>query len=425
MKMRVRDKSGTWHPAGYVLPVRPELMPHQKHGANWLAAHPRAILASEQGLGKTAMIVETINRLQSSARVLILCPSALRANWLKELALWLTEPRRCVIAKRYIPEAPVVIIHFDALARLEVQLRQWRWDLIAIDEAHTLRVADTIKARQVIGDEWTDPLRAGCVIVATGTPIINRPAEVWPLLAILGHPITREQFEARFVDPKDHNGCRDPEELRDLLAPLMLRQTKAECLKLPPKYRRLIAFTPNGQRTASLGVPKAVGYADMAALRAVEGLAKVALPAVQDYLREAVRQEGKVVFMCHHEATIDAVAALFPGECVTFTGTTSPKARNLAVERFQADPAVKVFVGTIGSCGVGLTLTAARRMIFLEYSYSEALQEQAADRIHRIGQMQQVLIEYVVIAGSQDAHAIRLHVEKQIVVDQVINKKAA
>lgn len=438
---KVIDRAMVWHTQPYTPPARPTLMPHQIYGATFILAGRGTLLASEPGTGKSAMIIEVINHLPLDARILILCPSGLRANWLAELALWLTTPRRCVIAGRYIPTyADIVILQYDGLAKFECQLRQTPWDLIALDEAHALKNADSVKAEQILGSRYTSRLTAGRVIVATATPILNRPAELWPLLSILGVDITRQEYQRRFTDLKSINLCPDPSGLRDLIAPITLRQLKTEVLNLPPKYRQVVSFAASGELAASLRaestwtreVEKAGQFAGgvprdkLTALRIANALAKIQLPAVQARLRSAAADEGKLVIFCHHAEAVNAVAALFPpASVVTITGSKSAAQRQAAKARFQQDPACSVIVLTIIAGGVGITLTAARRVIFLEYSWNEALQEQAIDRVHRIGQTRPVLAEYIVIKDSADARALELHVEKQATVDAVFNHPKA
>lgn len=439
-RRKVIDRAGTWHAQPYTPPARPDLMPHQITGATFMTAQDATLLASEPGTGKTAQIIEVINCLPLSAKVLILCPSGLRRNWLHELALWLTLPRRCMIAGRYIPEqAQVVILQYDALAKFEVQLRAFTWALIALDEAHALRNADSIKAEQILGNRWTARLHAAKRIVATATPILNRPIDLWPLLSILGAPITKEDYISRFTDPKDINRCPDPAGLRQLLAPYLLRQLKAEVLNLPQKIRRIVRIEATGELTASLTqetlwtketeragkFERKVKMQQLTAQRIRTALAKVELPAVRQHLYRAVQQEGKLVIFANHYQVADALAALFPeNAAVTYTGRLNPKQRQAAVDRFQSDPSCCVIVLTLGAGGVGITLTAARRAIFFEYGWNEAVMEQAGDRIHRIGQKKPVLLEYFVFPGSVDARSIELQVEKQATVDGIFQKAA-
>lgn len=435
------DRAMVWHSQPYAPPARPTLMPHQITGAGFMLARNATLLASEPGTGKTAQIIEVINRSPLGGKVLILCPSGLRQNWLAELALWLTTPRRCMIAGRYIPtQAEVVILQYDALPKFEVQLRAVLWTMIALDEAHALKNADSVKAEQIIGNRWSTRLSAARVIVATATPILNRPAELWPLLSILGVTITRQEYAQRFCSEKDINLCPDPSGLRALIAPFTLRQLKKDVLHLPPKYRQVVSFEPSGAMAASLQaehtwtheVDKAGQFAGgvprsrLTALRIANALAKIQLPAVQARLRSAAADDGKLVIFCHHEEVVEAVVALFPPASVaTYTGAKSAQQRQAAILRFQFDPSCCVIVLSIIAGGVGITLTAARRVAFIEYAWNDALQEQAIDRVHRIGQTRPVLAEYIVIKDSADARALELHVEKQAAVDAVFNHPKA
>lgn len=439
MTRQLKDRTLTWRPGGYALPMRPKLMPHQQAGIAWMLNRSRCLHAGAPGVGKSAQIIGVVNTLPADARILVLCPSGLRSNWLAELAIWLTIPRRCQIAKRYIPDCQIVILQYDALAKFEVQLRAVKWDLIVMDEAHALKSSDSIKAQQILGSEWTERLIAPRIIIATATPILNRPAELWPLLSIIGLPISRIEFAERFCSRQNPSECTDLKGLRALLAPIMLRQTK-DCLNLPPKTRRVVALEPSGELVAVMQaeslwcreIEKAgefaggVAMGKLTELRRKTALAKIALPAVRDRLYAAVAEDGKLVVMVHHQDALDAVAALFePEEVVCLSGQSSPKQRQDAVRQFQRDPAVKVFIGAIGAAGVGITLTAARRMILLESGWTPALIEQAEDRIHRIGQMQPVLVEHFAIRGSVDARQFEIQAQKTATISAIMGNQAA
>jgi|HubBroStandDraft_3_1064219.scaffolds.fasta_scaffold06337_5 SWI/SNF-related matrix-associated actin-dependent regulator 1 of chromatin subfamily A len=423
-----RDKAGQWRsPTDPVFQPR-ELRPSQIEAADWMFARGSALNASEPGVGKTAALVEVVNRLPDEARVLIVCPASLRQNWLRELAMWLDRPRRCAIPRRYVPEwASVIVTNYEALARFEVQLRRWEWTLLICDEAHALKGDQSLKTRQLLGDEFTPRLVAHRRIVVTATPLLNRPLELWPLLAIAGQDISRSDFDWRFCNRGD-NQSRDPDGLREFLRPIMLRQTKAG-LGLPAKIRRVVAVNSGDDRrfsdweaeTAKVGrFAGAVGWSGLTELRIKTALAKLELPQVERHLREPATD--KLVVMAVHREIVQRVAKMWPaGQCVTFTGKETPAARAEAVERFQTDPACRVFVGTIGAAGDGLTLTAARRMVILEEPWNAALIAQAEDRVHRIGQTREVLIEHLVIAGSIDAREIELQLEKQRMTEGILD----
>lgn len=435
---KIRDASGQWHSAPWQrADVRP--MPFQREGIEWLWNHPRALLADEMGLGKGCQAIGVIDRMPAQSRTLIVVPAGLRLNWMRELSLWLTLPRRCVLARRYLPDAPVVVIHYDALPRLEAQLRAVRWDLVIVDEAHGIRHPWTTRARHVLGDEWTLPLEADRRILMTGSPIPNRPMELWPLLRWLGLEMDRNSFGHQFCGGKDYLGASDEAGLRELLGRYMLRRRKADVLTdLPPKSRQIVRIAPDGAARVAMDAEWAlerqadglewaqkVGMAQMSRAREQTEAAKVAMPAVQALLREAVAQSGKIVVFGCNVATAKAVAAMFPGQAVSYCGADNAEARQRAVDQFQADLECQVFAGTIGAAGVGITLTAACRAIFLGEDWTPGLGDQAEDRIWRIGQKRPCLIQHAVLEGSVDARALEIQFSKQRVIDELMNRRAA
>lgn len=431
----VKDRAGQWHRAPYKLPERGTLMPFQERGAEWLMPRENSLLADDMGLGKTCQAIEVINALPSYARILIICPAGLRINWLRELARWLTTPRRCEMAKKYVPAVPVVIVNYDKLTKFQVQLRRTIWDLVICDEAHTIQNAFAMKCRQVLGDEWTEPLPAARKILMTGTPMLNRPINLWTLLHFLGLRMSREEYGARFCGGGNFQGCANPAELRALVAEFMLRRTKLEVLTdLPPKTRQIIRITASGAARAGMAAELSferqagevvkfrghVAFKKMSELRRMTAAGKIAMPEVQAILREAAASSGKIIVFAYHNATVDAVAALFPGECVTYTGSSTTEQRQRAVDRFQAEPGCRVFVGTIGAAGVGITLTAARHVLFLEEDWTPGLIDQAEDRAWRKGQKNAVLIQHIVLDGSIDARQLEVELQKQANISDII-----
>lgn len=441
MKKFVKDRAGQWHLIPWNMPATPAMKKHQIDGVEFMAPRRATLLASEPGTGKTAQMIELINRLGPGERALIVCPSGLRANWMKELAIWLTTPRRCKIVRNYVPrEADVVLIHYDALVKFEVQLRAVKWGLLCLDEAHALKNWESIKAQQVLGGAFSERLEARQTVIATATPMLNRPAELWPLLAILGVSMPRELFEQRFCDKKDRNRCWDEAGLRALVEPFMLRQRKADVLDLPPKVRRVVAFEPTGAVAGAVCAERTwrdqcrragqfaggVAIDKLSALRKATAELKIQMVEVQNHLKQAIEDDGKIVVFCHHREIARKVAGLIPmGGAVIYSGDKSSSERDDAVVRFQTDERCCMFVGTLDAGGVGITLTAARRMIFIEEGWTPAVIEQAEDRIHRIGQTREVLIEHVVIKGSVDAREIELQIEKQTTIDSILNRRAA
>lgn len=428
------DRAGQWGSE----PTKPrafDLMPYQREGLKWLSTRTNSLLADDMGLGKTCQAVSLIDTLPEAARVLIICPAGLRFNWLRELALWLTTTRRCQIAKKYLPGLPVVIVQYDALAKLEAQIRAVEWDLVICDEVHAIKNAFSTKARQVLGDGQILPIRAKRKVLLTGTPMLARPIELWTILKFLGLAMPRDEFGKRFCGGGNFQGASNADELAAMLAPMMLRRMKRDVLTdLPAKSRYVVRLAPSGQMAGLIRSEKSfeqqagevqkfkggVSLAEISKVRASLAMAKVEMPVVQSILTEAVECHKKVVIFVYHNEVAKKVASLFPGKCVVYTGSQSGEERQRAVDKFQTSADCQVFIGTIGAAGVGITLTAASHVIFLELDWTPAMLAQAEDRCWRNGQKNAVTVQYLVVDGSIDAHQLDLTLSKQETINSIL-----
>jgi hypothetical protein len=161
-------------------------------------------------------------------------------------------------------------------------------------------------------------------------------------------------------------------------------------------------------------------FSELSKLRHEVALAKV--PYVIEQLKELIEEEEKkVICFAHHKDVIAAIMAAFPGVAVQITGDTPMQARQDAVEAFQGNDKIKLFVGSITAAGVGLTLTAASHVIFAELDWVPGNITQCEDRAHRIGQTNSVLVQHLVLEGSLDAYIADTLVAKQTVIDQALD----
>ena len=216
----------------------------------------------------------------------------------------------------------------------------------------------------------------------------------------------------------------------------MIRRLKADVLtELPAKRRQVVSIPPNGagdlidaeirayeewEAAKASGDTKRLGIAigELARIRVEVALVK--LPDVIERLKDA---DGKVVVFAHHHEIINKLTeALEDDGVVVLTGKTSLEDRQAAVERFQSDPSVKYFIGSIGAAGVGITLTAASHVVFSELSWTPGDINQAEDRCHRIGQASSVLVQHIVLDGSLDDRMLSTIIKKQRIADQVLDK---
>lgn len=455
-------------------------LPFQRAGVSYSLSRRAVLIGDEPGLGKTIESAGIINVLEDVRRVLVICPASLRINWKRELQKWLVRPLRVAIAMDAVPPpdvADVVILNYDRVWKLRERLRDYEWDIVIADEAHFMKNAKAQRTRAVFGgrkrkDEPVDPpLRTKRWVLLTGTPITNRPIELWPLLKVLdpeGLGASWYRFVTRYCGGRkdgyggawDVSGATNLPELQERLrGRCMIRRLKADVLEeLPAKRRQVIELPANGATgciadeqkawaqqaerlmdlRATLEMAKATddgtGYRDavealrdgaraafteISKLRHATALAKV--PRVIEHLQDALEAQPKAIAFAHHKDVIKQIMDAFPGEAVRLTGDDSMAARQAAVDRFQSDPGCRLFVGSITAAGVGLTLTAASYVLFAELSWVPGDMSQAEDRCHRVGQRDSVLVQHLVLEGSLDARMARVLVDKQDVIDRALD----
>lgn len=386
-----------------------------------------------------------INDNPTFDRILIVCPSSLKINWERELDLWLYNREldvKVVNGNMLHKEANINIVNYDRLDKCH-NLRNFDWDLIIFDEAHYLKNDKAKRTRAVMGYRKTPPLDAKKVVMLTGTPMTNRPADVWTICHYMQPNVFKDKwaFLMRYCDPKrvfgrlDFSGSSNLEELHRKMQPFMIRRLKKDVLpQLPDKQYQVIELNPMGKHkslikeelsmtefTRDNGRVK-VNFEDTSRIRKELGEAKV--PAVVARLKDMMEEyDGKIVVFAHHRSVIEELVGAF-GEkkAVVAYGGMSGKAKQESIDRFNNDPEVKLFIGSISSAGIGITLTVASVLVFAEMSYSPSEMDQAEDRIHRATQKSDsVNILYFVYRNSLDSNIAHSIVDKKNIIGKVID----
>jgi len=429
-----------------IKPKHVKLFKHQGPGIKFLMDRDAALLADDMGLGKTLeSVIAARSIISKGQKVLVVCPASVTHNWAEEILKW-TDAKPSQIAilttnplkSRPIERSTIgrntqwVIVSYDTgrkpmLAKLQAQ----RWAVAIFDEAHRLKNTKTKNHALAKG------LDAGRMWFLTGTPAQNRPADFWGLLLLLDHPLTRMR-ESLWMDGVTHNGIRTSdgnvyggrpgeEKMRfgweafmvkyadgwkgkwgwetkgatntdDLAAKLsssMLRRTKDEVLDLPGKNRierrSMVPTTLTNKGFKDIG--------ELSKLRAA--VAKAKAKSTIEAVKDVLEAEDKVVVFSGYIAVLDALQESLTKAKIGWVrvdGSVTGRKRQAAVKKFQTDPEVRVFIGQINAAGEGITLTAARTVIFNDLALVPAYHRQAEDRIYRIGQSssQPVSILYMV-----------------------------
>lgn len=392
----------------------------QHEGAAFLSARDVALLADEPGLGKTVQAILAVNdiglRLGRVAQVRVVCPASVCESWRRHIAEWATSARTAWHVESYDMAAKRDSCRFFA-------------DVLILDEAHYLKHRRAKRTMAIYGRKCD---RAGGiahdvprVFLLTGTPVPNNPSELWPHFRALfpgsipskrapGRPMGYFEFEEYFcivkADRWGHRhikGGRNLTELRLRLSPHTLRRKKAGVLQdLPPVRVSALPLTVKETDIRQIareaaGFDENTGAPPEPTLRRITGLAKV--KPMADWVRDWLASGGgKLVLFAHHREVIHGLAEELALSCVILTGGHSPDARQEAIDLFQNDPGTKIFIGQLQAAGTGVTLTAASTAVLVESSWVPAENEQAAMRIHRIGQRNACSIRFAHAAGTID-----------------------
>ncbi len=429
-----------------------EYHPFQKAGVHYMVSSHfnRHLLGDPMGVGKTIQAIGFIN-YKGLKRITIICPASLTLNWKDELESWLVNPTKIHVIKNgkdILPEDSEIIIGSYSLASNPNILKQLRYgmetELLICDESHYLKNPEAGRTKTVLGQGGLMKCAKETIFIS-GTQMLNRPIELYGILDA-SCPVAigfRNWFEyakdfcGAYHDGFGWNvdGASNMKELgQRLRAYLMVRRRKEKVLpQLPDKEARIVYLDPNPKsKKAAKKMSKfsldeiesnsgsSLSFEGLSEARRELGEAKV--PSAIKYLKERLESDDeKIIVFAHHKDVIKALEeGLASYGLVSIKGTTSKEKRHAAVKSFQNDPSVRVFVGSITAAGVGLTLTAASYLAFVEASWVPGENQQAFDRAHRMGQKNFVLGEFLTFAGTLDEKILKSHIVKNKVIREVM-----
>lgn len=408
--------------------------PYQKVGISFLnKVAGVGILGDQMGLGKSLQAIGyfSLNKLHT----VIICPASLKYNWKKEIerfsnlsAVVLTE----YVAADLDPKnklADCIILNYEQLEKYDKYLSKHKFDCVVLDESQYIMNLQAKRTKSVF-KYFKKCKHRLCV---SGTPIKNRPIEFYAQLKFLRPDqfSNKMKFALRYCDAKetpfgwDLRGSSNLDELNRKIAPFYIRRLKQDVLKeLPPKTitvldlemgvtekAEYVKIQREFDRLMNEGISQhGNGYeerridgAHLAKLMELKQFcSRIKVAKVVEFVKEFVEssENRKIIVFSQFIATQKALKEAFKGNSVSLLGEDSAEERNAAVEKFQTDPNIRIFVGSTIAAGVGLTLTAADTVVFADLMWSPADHEQAADRVHRISQENPVFIYYMIFKDS-------------------------
>ncbi|WP_051186867.1 DEAD/DEAH box helicase [Nocardia tenerifensis] len=432
--------------------LKAELRPYQVRGVSWLretaAAHGGAVLADEMGLGKTVQTIGFLLGRASDGPQIVVCPTSLVGNWAHEIERFAPGLRVLVWRGGEIDcgAGTVVVAGYPTVRLHKQHLTGRRWTTAVFDEAQALKNPATQLAKAARA------LDAEVRVALTGTPVENHLDELWALLNLVtprlfGH---KTQFRRRFVRPIQEGSSAAAARLRDAIEPVVLTRKKAQvAASLPAKIQTdlLCDLTTEQEDLYDKLLERAIddGFGTgidrqgrvLAALTALKqvcnhpglvtgDLTELAgrsgkLDLCTDILANNLETNAPTLIFTQYRQTGDLLvrhlAEQFGVAAPFFHGGLNQAERAAIVRDFQAEDGPPVLVLSLRAAGTGLTLTRAADVIHFDRWWNPAVEAQASDRAHRIGQTRTVTVTTLTSTTSVEEHIARMHDRKSALSD--------
>lgn len=436
-----------------------KLMPFQRV-AKKFSSHVgnRCIISYDMGLGKTPIaisIVEGIHKKLDNIRTLIVCPSTLKTNWKREIKKCTGE--EAVILSGASPSDLAMnsildkskryhIINFDILGRGETDkeaklyVSNWalvlniaQFDFIIIDEAHYIRNVNSGRSKAA------RELKSNYIIHLTGTPVVNRPGELWPLLNLIDPKkfSSKESFEGQWLY-NDGKTIRNEEQFREMLSAYMIRRRKEDVIKDLPMITRIDHFIELSDpakvayKTALAGVYQSLRNPDYqkeinSVLAQITRLKQIVADDSVVHSASLARDineetDKKVLIFSQFVDSCKEITYQLGNEALCITGEDTNDSRYAKIDRFQNDPSIKYMVLSTKAGAEGITLTAAHYVIFNDLCWTPKDHRQAEARCYgRLNDMHGATAYYIQAEGTITEMIMDIIREKLAIIEQTVD----
>ena len=424
-------------------------MEHQKVAIEKLLANDKFILADDMGLGKTTAAV--IASIETGAKkVLIVCPASLKINWDREIKNYTDRKVLIVEGRKWGSTFDYYIINYDILKNYHTTeksedsddfklLVNEKFDLAIVDEAHY--VSNTTANRTRLLNDVLETIPR--VWLLTGTPMTSRPINYFNLLKIVDSPLTLNwqsyvrryckgyQFTVGNRKVWNTSGASNLDELRERTKSYVLRRMKTDILDLPEKIvtpvfvelsskmydEELEEFTrisndKKDNETISVTLNRLMKIRQLIAYEKI--------PYTCEIIDKCLDQGKKVIVFTNFTMSLDMLHEKYKKNSVILNGSMSKEKKQDAVDRFQNENKVKIFISNIVAGGVGITLTEGEVVIMNDLSFVPAHHSQAEDRAYRYGQKNSVLVYYPIFENTVEKIIYNILQKKKGIIDQVM-----
>ena len=472
------------------------LYKHQEEAVKFLLSRKKALLADDQGLGKS-LSATSASIIGGFKKILIICPASLKSTWKRELSTFIPENDIAIIkSNNWISDKKYTIINYDIIdlhhkiakdkiieekhkydkygnpkldqngnqiieikekwfksrkkdaklkALSESNLYQSNFDLVIIDECHKLSNNSSIRYEMIM--DFLEKSNIEDVYLLSGTPMTNKPINLFHVMSLIKHPVCEnfEYFVKTYCDGKQienksthrkiwlTGGSSNLDELMEKVKNSYLRRLKSD---IPGMVNKTIH-----QRYYDLSDDEKFVYDklwddyeesqiqlgnDNLNKELTEGIllrqfvSNAMIKNTIELSNEFLEDDKKVFIACCFNEEISELKKYFGDKAVIYKGGMSIKQKDDAEKRFMTDPKTTVFIGNIIAAGVGLTLTSSHICIFNSYDWVPSSNWQMMDRVHRIGQKNDVEVYFQLFSNTISEHMWETIIRKEMNIDKVI-----
>lgn len=459
MQLGERLKNAQKHSPLLPAALQTELRPYQMEGFQWLSriAHwgMGACLADDMGLGKTVQALALILEHAEKGATLVVAPTSVCYNWVDECRRFApnlkiilhSKERNCEVLKTLGP-GDLLITSYGILHQDIKQLSEISWQTAILDEAQVIKNANTKRSQAAI------QLQASLKVILTGTPIENRLSELWSLFRFINPGLlgSYQSFSKRFIEPiEQHKDAAARQALKKIIFPFVLRRLKSQVLTdLPPRIEQTILVPFDTEELAFYEALRQNALEKLFKIpsqdqKRIHILAEITrlrracchpdliapdmqfpgskLKAVGEIIEELCENRHRALIFSQFIDHLDKVKSLLEEKKISYQyldGSTSMEERKKRVDAFQNGQG-DFFLISLKAGGTGLNLTAADYVLHLDPWWNPAVEDQASDRAHRMGQTRPVTIYRFIMKESIEEKMIQLHEEKRELMNDLLD----
>jgi superfamily II DNA or RNA helicase len=433
--------------------LQAELRDYQREGFDWLARLAQwgvgACLADDMGLGKTVQTLALLLDRGPSGPQLVVAPTSVALNWQAETARFAPTLQLHIYQQSRSLEGlgplDVVIVSYGLLQQDNEAFAAQHWTSVVLDEAQAIKNSQSKRSQAAM------TLQADFKMIASGTPLENHLGELWNLFRFINPGLlgSQERFAQRFAAPIERGEQAARKALKALIQPFILRRLKSQVLdELPPRteitykvplsseethlYEALRRQALDTLSTTAPGKSLQV-LAEITRLRRFCchpqlvvpgcGLSGSKLAAFADIVQELLANRHKALVFSQFVDHLSIIRGWLDEQGISYQyldGSTPPKERKVRVDAFQAGVG-DIFLISLKAGGTGLNLTAADYVIHLDPWWNPAVEDQASDRSHRMGQLRPVTIYRLVTEHTIEEQIVALHAQKRDLADSLLD----